>query len=79
MVSLFQNTSSELNHTTDGFINSILYDDDLLMDGLGVNVNNDGTYILFLHLFNFHFVQIAIFQLMAHLSNECKQFGSILK
>lgn len=42
LFAMLQNTSSELNPNTDGFINSILYDDELLMD-MGVNVN-DGMY-----------------------------------
>lgn len=33
ILSLLQNTSSDMNHTTDGFINSIFNDEDLhLMD-----------------------------------------------
>lgn len=35
-----QNTSSELNHTTDSFINSMLgYEDDVLFMDIGPNVN----------------------------------------
>lgn len=41
--SMLQNTSSELNHTTDGFINEILNDEDLLMD-MGVN---EGKYFIY--------------------------------